>query len=79
LPEEVHGQRILEGYSPWGPKELDMTEHIHTQRLDAILLRDWGSQRTLLQAPPSHLLQINNISLEGASTCVCSPSFMAAA
>ena len=25
LPEEVHGQRILVGYSPWGHKELDMT------------------------------------------------------
>ena len=26
LPGETHGQRILEGYSPWGHKELDMTE-----------------------------------------------------
>ena len=26
LPEEFFGQRILEGYSPWGRKELDMTE-----------------------------------------------------
>ena len=24
--ENAHGQRSLEGYSPWGPKELDMTE-----------------------------------------------------
>ena len=24
---ESHGQRSLEGYSPWGCKELDMTEH----------------------------------------------------
>ena len=22
---EIHGQRSLEGYSPWGHKELDMT------------------------------------------------------
>ena len=27
LPEESHGQRSLVGYSPWGCKELDMTEH----------------------------------------------------
>ena len=27
LPEESHGQRSLAGYSPWGGKELDMTEH----------------------------------------------------
>ena len=32
LPGEFHGQRSLVGYSPWGHKELDMTErltHIH--------------------------------------------------
>ena len=26
IPGESHGQRILAGYSPWGCKELDMTE-----------------------------------------------------
>ena len=26
LPGEFHGQRSLVGYSPWGLKELDMTE-----------------------------------------------------
>ena len=26
LPGESHGQRSLAGYSPWGCKELDMTE-----------------------------------------------------
>ena len=25
LPGESHGQRILEGYGPWGPKESDTT------------------------------------------------------
>ena len=25
LPVEFHGQRSVTGYSPWGPKELDMT------------------------------------------------------
>ena len=29
LPEESHGQRSLEGYSPWGHKESDMIEHTH--------------------------------------------------
>ena len=28
--ENPHGQRSLEGYSPWGRKELDMTEQAHT-------------------------------------------------
>ena len=34
LPGESHGRRSLVGYSPWGPKELDMTErlHFHFQR-----------------------------------------------
>ena len=31
LPGKFHGQRSLAGYSPWGPKELDMTEWLSTQ------------------------------------------------
>ena len=27
LPGKFHGQRSLVDYSPWGHKELDMTEH----------------------------------------------------
>jgi len=30
LPGEFHGQRSLEGYSPWGCKESDTTKHAHT-------------------------------------------------
>ena len=30
LPGESQGQRSLAGYSSWGHKELDMTEHTHT-------------------------------------------------
>ena len=36
LPGKSHGQRSLVGYSPWGRKELDMTErltHLHTRPL----------------------------------------------
>ena len=28
--ENLHGQRILAGYSPWGFKQLDMTERLST-------------------------------------------------
>ena len=28
--ENPHGQRSLEGYSPWGQKELDTTEQLST-------------------------------------------------
>ena len=30
LPIDSHGQRSLAGYSPWVPKELDTTEHVHS-------------------------------------------------
>ena len=30
LPRKYHGKRRLAGYSPWGPKESDMTEYTHT-------------------------------------------------
>ena len=30
LPGESHGQRSLEGYSPWGCKESDTTERLHS-------------------------------------------------
>ena len=30
LPGKSHGQRSLVGYSPWGPKESDMTERLHS-------------------------------------------------
>ena len=31
-PGESHGQRSLEGYSSWGCKESDTTEHTHTHK-----------------------------------------------
>ena len=32
LPGESHGQRSMAGYSPWGHKELDMTEQLSTHK-----------------------------------------------
>ena len=29
LPGKFHGQKSLVGYSPWGHKESDTTEHTH--------------------------------------------------
>ena len=34
LTGESHGQRGLVGYSPWGCKELDMTEHTHVRGIE---------------------------------------------
>ena len=33
LPGKSHGQRSPVGYSPWGDKESDMSEHTHTAQL----------------------------------------------
>ena len=33
LPEELHGQKSLVGYSPGGCKELDMTEQLTLSEL----------------------------------------------
>ena len=33
LPGESHGQRSLVGYSPWGCRELDMTEPTCTRQI----------------------------------------------
>ena len=43
LPGESHGQRSLAGYSPWGRKELDMTEW-----LSNIIMRTKGSWMELV-------------------------------
>ena len=40
---EFHGQSSLEGYSPWGHKELDTTEQIAHRDTD------WGRSRGLKQ------------------------------
>ena len=34
LPGKSHGQRSLVGYSPWGHKELDMSEQLHFNHME---------------------------------------------
>ena len=36
LPGESHGQRTLVGCSPWGHKELDMTEQVSTAHMGCL-------------------------------------------
>jgi len=44
LPGKFHGQKNLAGYSPWGLKKSDMTEHTHMHTYILILPREeWGS------------------------------------
>ena len=43
LPGKSHGRRILVGYSPWGRKELDMTEQLHFTSLHVTSLLQKGN------------------------------------
>ena len=61
LPELSHGQRNLEGYSPWGRKESDTTEHTHTQihshnslggESQEAYMREWVSETREGRKPP---------------------------
>ena len=52
LPGESHGQRSLEGYSPWGHKESDMTEQLTLfQPQHKVLPPAWTREPTELQEP----------------------------
>ena len=67
LPGESHGQRSLAGYSPWGHKELDMTEHSWTlstftdiqAKTDSLWL--WRTAQIL--ATPNTSIQISQVIL----------------
>ena len=45
LPGEVHGQRSLVGYSPWGHKESDTTERLALKNL---ILRSYSPYKSML-------------------------------
>ena len=55
LPGKSHGQKSLVGYSPWGHKELDMTDH--TCRKPLALLWKKKKKKQILR-PPLILLNI---------------------
>ena len=38
LPGESHGRRSLVGYTPWGLKESDTTERLHTSHTSSLSL-----------------------------------------
>ena len=41
FPGKSHGQRSLVGYSPWGRKELDRTERLHTHTMYPFNSEKW--------------------------------------
>ena len=58
LPGKFHGQRRLPGYSPWGCKDLDMTEHMHTHRENTDLKAATHRQFTSIAAGQAAQLQV---------------------
>ena len=45
LPGKFHRQRSLVGYSPWGPREWDTTEHTNTQTHPTAFPKGWNTQQ----------------------------------
>ena len=59
LSGKSHGQRSLEGYSPWGRKELDRTEHwAHTP---IKIIKGLEPQRTLNNTPKINIINKKKI------------------
>ena len=50
--EKRHGQRSLAGSSPWGRKELDMTEQPHTHT--SVPTVQWSTPVVVQKSPPSN-------------------------
>ena len=48
LAWKFHGQRSLEGYSPWGHKESDMTEHLSTHTCAFFYIEKYGHSIKLI-------------------------------
>ena len=44
LPGESHGQRSLVDYSPWGHKEMDMTEQLNNNKTQGSCGRQTNAQ-----------------------------------
>ena len=48
-PGKFHGQRSLAGYSPWGSKESDMTEHAcTTESKTEVTVKDFSKKISAL-------------------------------
>ena len=76
--ENLHGQRSLVGYSPWGRKESDMTDHLSVTEHTTHLLST-GHIFVSHRSTPS-FLELKNISLSGGplmdfSTTPCGWAF----
>ena len=68
LPEESYGWRSLEGYSPWGCKELDTTDQLNnsnnTIHEDSTLMT-WSPQKPHLLIPSHWRLWLQHVNFVG--------------
>ena len=51
LPGKFHGWRSLVGYSPWGRKESDVTERLHSTLWDSVPLQKTEAQNDSIASP----------------------------
>ena len=68
LPGKSHGQRSLAGYSPWGHKELDMTEWLTLSLCRHDWLNHWPLLINLISSP-SPLLRGQWVGLKVSTLC----------
>ena len=59
LPGKAHGQRSKVGYSPWGCKSQDTTEHAHTQGDFGLICVTVGIAQTRVQTTELTASNIN--------------------
>ena len=64
LPGKSHGRRSLVGYSPWGCKELDMTEQLMTMTIRVVKHASWQ------KVTASHKYQISYLNEFSAFLCM---------
>ena len=77
LPGKFHGQRGLEGFSPWGCKELDMTEQLSTHSISYVRILHFVYpviRQQMFELFPS-LATVNNAFVDIAFLVPCFPFF----
>ena len=75
VPGESHGQRGVVGYSPWGHKELDMTEQLSLS-LSYIHILVQFSHSIVSDSLQPHRLQYARLPCSSPTPRACSNSYL---
>ena len=65
MPRELHGQKSLVGYSPWGHKELDTTEQLTLKIMASGPITSWQIEGERVEAVPDFLFLGSKIPVDG--------------